>query len=193
MKNALLKKNTGFTLIELLVVIAVLGILAAVVLVAINPVEQFRRARDSGRKSVVSQLGNAMESYYTARAGSTTATYLIPNALPPVNGWIDDLAAAGEVKASVIGGIPGNSDCVPNTGQFEDGPSNVGVCYGTASTNTKAYIWTVLESQSEDQKCAIATEIAMYYWGSDNGRACLVCGADQAIMDSASETCNITQ
>jgi prepilin-type N-terminal cleavage/methylation domain-containing protein len=41
--------NYGFTLIELLIVIAILGVLAVVVLVAINPIEQLARTRDGGR------------------------------------------------------------------------------------------------------------------------------------------------
>lgn len=55
----------GFTLIELLIVIAVLGILSVAVLSAINPVEQFRKARDSSRKSDAAELLNAYERYFT--------------------------------------------------------------------------------------------------------------------------------
>ncbi|MBU4016638.1 prepilin-type N-terminal cleavage/methylation domain-containing protein, partial [Patescibacteria group bacterium] len=43
----------GFTLIELLIVIAVLGILATGVLIALDPIEQINRGRDSGRVSSV--------------------------------------------------------------------------------------------------------------------------------------------
>lgn len=60
----------GFTLIELLIVIAVLGILSAVVLVAINPVQQVRRARDSQAKSDIGQIATALETYYTDYAES---------------------------------------------------------------------------------------------------------------------------
>ena len=47
--TAYLKK--GFTLIELLIVIAILGVLAVVILVAINPQEQLARGRGGGRTS----------------------------------------------------------------------------------------------------------------------------------------------
>lgn len=61
-----MKKIKGFTMIELLIVIAVLGILAVAVLSAINPLEQMRKARDSGRKSDAAELLNALERYYTS-------------------------------------------------------------------------------------------------------------------------------
>ncbi len=55
----------GFTLIELLVVIAIIGVLAGVVMVAINPATRMAEARDSGIKSDIGQIATAMEAYYT--------------------------------------------------------------------------------------------------------------------------------
>ncbi|MEK9176346.1 MAG: type II secretion system protein, partial [Patescibacteria group bacterium] len=65
--------SKGFTLIELLIVIAVLGVLVTAVLVALNPLEQLRRANDSGRINSVSQIGNAVQAFYTAQ-GATFPT-----------------------------------------------------------------------------------------------------------------------
>src|SRR3989344_9215549 len=59
----------GFTLIELLVVIAVLGVLATIVLLAVNPGEQLARARDTSRVAAVTQIGRSLLSYYTAQNG----------------------------------------------------------------------------------------------------------------------------
>jgi prepilin-type N-terminal cleavage/methylation domain-containing protein len=63
----------GFTLIELLVVIAIIGILAAVVLVAINPAERIAESNDSKTKSNIGQVATAMESCYTANQGTYAA------------------------------------------------------------------------------------------------------------------------
>ncbi len=55
----------GFTLIELLIVMAVIGVLAASVLFILNPLEQLAKAHDSSRKNDLSQIQNALESYYS--------------------------------------------------------------------------------------------------------------------------------
>lgn len=56
----------GFTLIELLIVIAILGILAAAVLVAINPTKRQNQAKDSNTQSDIASLATALQAYYTA-------------------------------------------------------------------------------------------------------------------------------
>jgi len=50
----------GFTLIEILIVIGVVAILAAIVIIAINPARQFAQARNSQRRSDVLAILNAV-------------------------------------------------------------------------------------------------------------------------------------
>lgn len=58
-----LKKNkSGFTLIELLVVIAILGVLASIVMMAIDASRQ--KGRDAGRMSQTLEILKALELYY---------------------------------------------------------------------------------------------------------------------------------
>lgn len=54
----------GFTLIELVVSIGILAILSMFLIATLNPIDQFRKARDGQRKSDLSQIKKALEQYY---------------------------------------------------------------------------------------------------------------------------------
>ena len=69
-------KVKGFTLIELLIVIAILGILAAAVLVAINPGKRTRQAQDAKRKNDIGSLATELQAYYTTPGAGCYPTAL---------------------------------------------------------------------------------------------------------------------
>lgn len=88
MKMDLSKKlfsSKGFTLIELLIVIAVLGILAAGILVLLDPVDKINAANDSKVQSDISGLGRVSENYATQH----NAFYAASTA---------DITASGEIR-----------------------------------------------------------------------------------------------
>jgi prepilin-type N-terminal cleavage/methylation domain-containing protein len=60
--NKLRNKNKGFTLIELLVVIAIIGLLASVVLLALNSARA--KSRDAKRIADIRQIASAMELFF---------------------------------------------------------------------------------------------------------------------------------
>lgn len=62
-----IKNYLGFTLVELLIVIALLGVIALVVIAAINPIEQANRARDTRFKSDGAQLISAIDRYFASQ------------------------------------------------------------------------------------------------------------------------------
>lgn len=84
-------KNKGFTLLELLVVIGIIGILAAIVIVAINPGRQFAQARNAQRWNDVNALLNAVHQYAVDNNG------LLPAAITTSALNVTDTVGAGNV------------------------------------------------------------------------------------------------
>jgi type II secretion system protein G len=64
-------KQKAFTLIELLVVIAIIGLLAGIVLVALNSARA--RSRDATRIADIRELQSALELYYSDNGSYPTA------------------------------------------------------------------------------------------------------------------------
>lgn len=87
------KNEKGFTLIELLVVIAIIGLLASVVLLALNSARA--KSRDAKRLADVRQIASALELYFNDNNAYPTGT----------NGVLGNLSAVG-LSPKYIGLIP---------------------------------------------------------------------------------------
>ncbi len=68
------QKQKGFTLIELLVVIGILAILLAIVLIALNPQQNFRQANNVQRRSNVNAILNAIHQSAAQNKGVLPAS-----------------------------------------------------------------------------------------------------------------------
>ena len=70
--------SQGFTLIELLIVIGIIAILAAIVIVAINPARQLAQARNATRQSSVNTILNAVTQNIAENGSFVCAAGAIP-------------------------------------------------------------------------------------------------------------------
>lgn len=106
----------GFTLIELLLVIGIIAILAAIVIVAINPTKQLGDARNAQRRSDVNTILNAFWQYAIDNSGvfqptSVDSTALTTGAgtgcmIPPATG-----TAKKVCLTTTAWGTTGGSNC----------------------------------------------------------------------------------
>lgn len=70
------RKAKGFTLIELLIVIALIAVLAAAVIIALNPARLFSQARNSERWSHVTTLSTAIQQDIAEHRGTFSCGFV---------------------------------------------------------------------------------------------------------------------
>jgi len=105
------REANGFTLIEILLVVAAIGILAGIVILAINPAKQLGQTRNAQRKSDVNTILNGVYEYVTASEKYLTAIPSDPtgvtatstgyNISKSVNGRITIAAPSAEQSAII--------------------------------------------------------------------------------------------
>lgn len=162
----------GFTLVELLVVIAVLGTLAVVVLLALNPLQQLARTRDAGRLSTITQVGHALEAYavnHDSTFPAQSATYLA------------DLVTSSELQNIPTPPAYGlaNTSFTCNNGTAQTGSD---ICYMLTGNN--AIVYLAAEGDGNIHKCDAPLGVtaafgqAWFVYSTADGRAGLVCGGE---------------
>ncbi len=170
-----MKTQNGFTLIELLVVIAVLGVLAAGVFTAINPLERMAQARDAQRKSNVGQLVQAATVYFTSKQG----VYPIKDPT-----WIQSLVDSGDLKT--IPPAPSNPACdADNTSGSLLKQNNYCLDYGSG----EIIIFVALEATAEKNKCLTLGQNPYWLWNSANNKVCTICSDGKYVWGDSGTAC----
>lgn len=93
------RKNNGFTLLEVLLVVGIIGILAGIVIFAINPNKQLGDSRNTQRKSDVQTIANSVYQYAIDN-GSIPAS--IPSVVPGEVCKTGASSCAGYINLSVL-------------------------------------------------------------------------------------------
>jgi len=88
----------GFTLIEVLLVIGLIAILAAIVIIAINPARQFAQARNTQRFSDVNAILNAVHQNMIDNRGNWVCT----STLPASPATISSAVATGDICECLV-------------------------------------------------------------------------------------------
>lgn len=144
------KTKAGFTLIELLIVIAIIAILSVVVILALNPAELLRQARDSNRISDMSTLKNAISLFYAD--GNTyspaASCYVSTSTAPAANcgGWFSTAFTTATTSGSRVingtGWIPVNLSSISSGSPIPQLPidpiDNATYYYAYGATSTSA-------------------------------------------------------
>ncbi|HKB88779.1 MAG TPA: type II secretion system protein [Patescibacteria group bacterium] len=130
-------KNLGFTLIELLVVISIIGILAGMVVVSFTSSQ--KQARDTARKSDLTQYRTSLETYANKN-----------NGLFPV--YTTSTAVSGSVCATVNTSLGATTSCPEDPKYASDNTylqyqyqSNGSGAVGTAGASDYV-LWARLEN-----------------------------------------------
>lgn len=168
LKRELINVKHGFTLIELLIVIAILGILAAAVLVAVNPAKRQNQAKDANIKADIGSIATAAQAYYTQPgAGSYPDTDAPDSGLTKLvtNGDLKQLptpTGGGNYNTNYGAtgpGFPPSVACDP----YAAVPVLCGEAYvywplNDAAVTGNVWCWESIEGRAEEETIAACTD-----------------------------------
>jgi prepilin-type N-terminal cleavage/methylation domain-containing protein len=125
------RKTAGFTMIELLVVIGILGILAAMIIAAINPRRQLANAKVAEATRETREIKKAIESYIIQRGTSGLA---LPFTIPSGSGSAIELCKYGQTGTCL------SVDQLVTDLVLTDIPSHSAVATTSPGTGYKVYM-----------------------------------------------------
>ena len=137
------KKAYGFTIVELLIVIVVIGILAAISIVAYNNIQQ--KSRDSILMQDIATIRKALEMYKTEHGRYPSQ---VPN--PGIIGWevSSDSGAFISSISSAISSIP--EDPTNNPNHHYAYVRDAAASYGCDATAGDRYVLRIVDLESID-------------------------------------------
>ena len=140
-----MKKQKGFTLIELLIVIAVLGVLAVALLAALDPLEQIKKANDTGIRNTVTEIQAAFTRYYAVKSGvmpwgiTGTLTWMsIGQGGGSAFSYLTSVIETGELKSDFATIAGSNLEKIYLTGYSTTNDSKITACYQPTSKSFKS-------------------------------------------------------
>ncbi len=137
----------GFTIVELLIVIVIIGILAAIVIVAYNGLTN--RAKAAGYQSDANSIVKVAEAINAELGGYPTTNA----GFAPSN--FDTAKLPGNVKVALTTGTVTNSESS-----------------GTSAPSTSNHTWAVYTNTTTGDKyysfkaCGASTGVTVYYWSN---------------------------
>ncbi len=160
----------GFTLIELLIVVGILGILAAGLLAAIDPLEQLKKGRDTTKRNIAVEYHNALTRFFAVQGefpwgqGNTLAVTTLNDM--DTAGYTQTLINSGELKSSFNQGLPGNAgDQITVANPVAD--ADIFVCFQPESKAVRGDPSTIFSDTSgtiDTTNCPDATGATTCYW-----------------------------
>lgn len=122
-------KQSGFTLLEILLVVAAIGILAGIVILALNPARQLGATRDAERRVDVNTILNATYQYIIDNNGlpasiTSTSTEICRTNAVSCSGFIDLSVLTTQEKYLISIPVDPSNTSVNGTGYFIKATAN---------------------------------------------------------------------